>query len=153
MIRFFGILLRISLEPRKMGGYATYFLEEPVIEMGSAYYCKLRGYLPWAKSIMSLVRFKQIRSTFHPETGTRMCGDKCHQLRYIIRMFNDVAKRTFNLGPDAAFDEGGVVMRSYYCPVCQYNKDKPDKDYRCATIAALCSCGSGSNSRRTAIMT
>ena len=25
MIRFLGILLRISLEPRKMGGYSSYF--------------------------------------------------------------------------------------------------------------------------------
>ena len=127
MIRFFGILLRISLEPRKMGGYITYFSEEPVIAMGSTYRCKLRGYEPWAKRIMSLVRFKQIRSAFHPETGTSLCGDKCHQLRYIIRMFNDVAKKTFIMGPDVAFDEGGVAMRSRYCPVRQYNKDKPDK--------------------------
>ena len=42
-------------------------------------------------------------------------------------MFNDVAKKTFHLGPDVAFDEGGVAMRSRYCPVRQYNKDKPDK--------------------------
>ena len=127
MIRFFGILLRISLEPRKMGGYTTYFSDESVIAMGSTYRCKLRGYEPWAKRIMTLVRFKQIRSAFHPETGTSLCGDKCHQLRYIIRMFNDVAKKTFHLGPDVAFDEGGVAMRSRYCPVRQYNKDKPDK--------------------------
>jgi Transposase IS4 len=26
-----------------------------------------------------------------------------------------------------AFDEGGVGCRSRYCPVCQYNKDKPQK--------------------------
>ena len=33
----------------------------------------------------------------------------------------------FCLGPDAAFNEGRVSMRSYYCPVQHYNKDKPDK--------------------------
>ena len=25
------------------------------------------------------------------------------------------------------FDEGGIAMRSRYCPVRQYNKDKPNK--------------------------
>ena len=42
-------------------------------------------------------------------------------------MFNDTAKKTFCLGPHTAFDEGGVAMRSRYCPVRQYNNDKPDK--------------------------
>ena len=37
MIRFFGIMLRISLEPRKMGGYTSYFLEDPVVMLGSGY--------------------------------------------------------------------------------------------------------------------
>ena len=31
------------------------------------------------------------------------------------------------MGVEASFDEGGVPMRSRYCPVRQYNKDKPDK--------------------------
>ena len=127
MISFFGILLRISLEPRKMGGYSSYFAEEPVIGMGNQYYCKLRGYHPCTRDIISLVRFRQIRSAFHPETGNSLCSDKCYQLRYIIHMFNDTAKKTFCLGPHTAFDEGGVAMRSRYCPVRQYNNDKPDK--------------------------
>ena len=42
-------------------------------------------------------------------------------------MFNDKAKHVFNLGPNVSFDEGGVAMRSRYCPVRQYNKDKPEK--------------------------
>ena len=42
-------------------------------------------------------------------------------------MFNDKAKRVFNLGPDASFDERGVTMRSRYCSVRQYNKDKPER--------------------------
>ena len=98
MIGLFGILLSISLEPRKMGGYIIYFSEEPVITMVGKYRCKLRGYEPWAKRITSLIRFK-MRSAFHQENETSLCGDKCHQLRYIIRMFNNVTKKTFNLGP------------------------------------------------------
>ena len=68
---------------------------------------------------MPLVWFKQIRLAFHPEAGESSCHDKCHQLRYFIRMFNDMAKQIFALGPHAAFDEGGVAMRSRYCPVQQ----------------------------------
>ena len=127
MIRFFGIMLRISLEPRKMGGYLSYFTENPTVHIGDGYSIELRGFDPWAKEIMSLVRFKQIRSAFHPEAETSMCNDKCHQLRYFIRMFNSKAKNVFSLGPNVSFDEGGIAMRSRYCPVRQYNKDKPDK--------------------------
>ena len=127
MIRFFGIMLRISLEPRKMGGYCSYFTENPVITIGDGYSIQLRGYEPWAKDIMTLVRFKQIRSAFHPEADKSLCNDKCHQLRYLIRLFNKRAKEVFSLGANVSFDEGGIAMRSRYCPVRMYNKDKPDK--------------------------
>ena len=127
MIRFFGIMLRISLEPRKMGGYSTYFADNTTLHLDSNYSVKLRGYNAWAKEIMPLICFKQIRSAFHPEAGESECGDKCHQLRYFIRMFNYMAKEVFHLGPNVSFDEGGVAMRSRYCPVRQYNKDKPEK--------------------------
>ena len=127
MIRFFGIMLRISLEPRRMGGYTSYFQDNPTITLSTGYSVQLRGFDAWAKDVMPLIRFKQIRGAFHPETGTSQCGDKCHQLRYFIRRFNECAKKTFNLGPNVSFDEGGVAMRSRYCPVRQYNKDKPNK--------------------------
>ncbi len=93
MIRFFGILLKISLEPRKMGGHVSYFTENPAVRIGDGYTVELRGYNSWAKEVMSLIRFKQIRSAFHPEAGESACQDKCHQLRFFIRMFNDMAKR------------------------------------------------------------
>ena len=128
MVRFFGIMLRISMEPRKMGGYASYFQDPPVIRLGVSYSVRLTGFDPWAREIMTLLRFKQIRSAFHPEAGrSELTGDKCHQLRYFIRTFNERARHIFHLGPNASFDEGGVPMRSRYCPVRMYNKDKPDK--------------------------
>lgn len=127
MVRFFGIMLRISMEPRKMGGYTSYFQENPLVNLASGYSVQLRGFDPWAKEVMPLIRFKQIRGAFHPEAGLSMCGDKCHQLRYFIRRFNEKAKQIFHLGPNASFDEGGIAMRSRYCPVRQYNKDKPNK--------------------------
>ena len=109
-----------------MGGYCTYFTDASTIHLDSDYFIQLRGYNAWAKEIMPLIRFKQIRSAFHPEAGQSQCGDKCHQLRYFIRMYNYMAKKVFHIGPNVSFDEGGVAMRSRYCPVRQYNKDKPE---------------------------
>ena len=127
MIRFFGIMLRISLEPRKMGGYETYFVESKSVHLGHGYELQLRGYHAWAKDVMPLVWFQQIRSALRPEADVTDKYDKCAQLRFFIRRFNAKAREVFNLGTEASFDEGGVPMRSRYCPVRQYNKDKPDK--------------------------
>ena len=76
---------------------------------------------------MPLIRFKQIRSAFHPETRESECYDKCHQLQYFTRIYNYMAKEVFHLGPNVLFDKGGVAMRSRYYLVRQYNKDKPEK--------------------------
>ena len=38
-----------------------------------------------------------------------------------------MARDVFYLGPNVLFDEGRIAMRSRYCPVRQYNKDKPEK--------------------------
>ena len=81
MVRFFGILLRISLEPRKMGGYESHFSENNTITLAIGYISILRGYNGWAKEIMSLVRLKQIRSAFRPEFHRNDVTDKCYQLR------------------------------------------------------------------------
>ena len=127
MIHFFGIMLRISLEPRKMGGYESYFTEQQSITAANGYSTSLRGYHAWAKDIMSLLRFKQIRSAFRSECNRYDPNDKCYQLRWFIRQFNYMARKIFHLGPNASFDEGGIPMRSRFCPVRQYNKDKPAK--------------------------
>ena len=127
MIHFFGIMLRISLEPRKMGGYKSYFTEQHSITAANGYSTSLRGYHAWAKDVMSLLRFKQIRSAFRSECDRYDPNDKCYQLRWFIRQFNFMARKVFHLGPNASFDEGGIPMRSRFCPVRQYNKDKPAK--------------------------
>ena len=127
MVHFFGILLQISLEPCKMEGDGSYFVENQSLTLASGYTASLRGYNAWAKDIMSLVRFKQIRSAFRSECHQYDINDKCYQLRWFIGHFNYMAKKTFDLGPNASFDEGGIAMRSRFCPVCQYNKDKPAK--------------------------
>ena len=106
------------MDPRKMGGYVSYFQEVPLIHMGVGYSIRLGGFKPWSKEIMTLVWFNQIRSSFHPKEGTsELTGDKCHQLRFFIRIFNQRTCQVFQLRPNASFDEGGVPMRSRYCPV------------------------------------
>ena len=48
------------------------------------------------------------------------------QLIFMILCINRAATRTFDLDQNTDFDEGGIVTRSHFCCVCQYNKDKPE---------------------------
>ena len=66
--------MRISINPPKIGGYPSYFVEDNMIHLGYVYYAQLRGYDVWIKYIMTIIRLKQIRSEFHPESGTSFCG-------------------------------------------------------------------------------
>jgi Transposase IS4 len=79
---------------------------------------------------MSLERFRQVRSSFHPEDkSVASMGeqDKCYQLRHAINTFNVAALNMRHIPGKLSFDEGGCACRSRFCPVRQYNKDKPDK--------------------------
>eukprot|EP00957_Ditylum_brightwellii_P111826 8529425-Ditylum_brightwellii.AAC.1 len=38
MVCFFGILLRISMEPRRMYGYASYFQDDHFLNLGHGYH-------------------------------------------------------------------------------------------------------------------
>ncbi|CAB9531382.1 unknown protein [Seminavis robusta] len=128
---FLGILLKISLSPTDGGGYAAYFEKEDI----TINYCNHRepkainDSAGWAYQYMTLLRFKQIRSAFHPEDKEMGGGssDKCYQLRRAINSTNSASKSIFEAGSHCAFDEGGVACRSRFCPVRQYNKDKPNK--------------------------
>eukprot|EP00957_Ditylum_brightwellii_P012990 981617-Ditylum_brightwellii.AAC.1 len=81
----------------------------------NGYLQEFNTYSSWAEEIMSLGRFRQIKSAYHPETGTSAVGDKCHQPRYLIQKINKAAKETFHFGPCMAFDEGGVATCSRFC--------------------------------------
>ncbi|CAB9525639.1 unknown protein [Seminavis robusta] len=128
---FLGIMLKISLMPIDMGGYPAYFRDNDV----AINYNKkeqprqIKNTKGWAYQYMSLIRFKQIRSAFHPECKSMAGegGDKCYQLRRCINTVNRASKSTFDAGCWCSFDEGGVACRSRFCPCRQYNKDKPDK--------------------------
>ena len=69
-----------------------------MIQLGHGYYVQLRVYSAWVKYVITLIRFKYIHSVFHTESGTYFCEEKCHQMCYFIRMFNDKSKMIFVLG-------------------------------------------------------
>ena len=102
-------------------------MEDYIIHLGRGYFVQLGDYDAWGKDVMTLIRFKQILSDFHPEVGISFCGYNFHQLRYIIYILNDKPKIIFFLGDNGSFDEEGNVMRSRYYPVKMYNKSKTDK--------------------------
>ena len=53
----------INIELRKMEGYVSYFQEPLFMNI----VVKLYGFSNWAKDIIILDRFNQIRAVFHPE--------------------------------------------------------------------------------------
>ena len=124
MYRFLGILLKISLSPIDGGGYEAYFKSENKFICG----VEIQNTCGFAIRYMSITRFKQIRAALHPENSVyAMGGDKCYQLRSTLRQINQCALQVFEVGPELTFDEGGIACRSRFCPVRQYNKDKPQK--------------------------
>ena len=127
MYHFLGICLKMSIDNQATGGYASYFEEKLSIAAAHNVNIEVTGRVGWAAHYMSINRYKYIRSAFHPEIGTSVVKDKCHQLRAAIKQLNRAAKTSFKPGPRMSFDEGGVPMRSRFCPVRMYNKDKPDK--------------------------
>ena len=108
-----------------MGGYLSYFVEDPTIRLGRGYSVQLGGYDVWGGYFMTLIKFKQKFSAYHPEIIKYFCGDKCHKMHYFICMINDKAKIIFVLGDHGDFDQMGIVVRVRYYFVRMYNKDKP----------------------------
>ena len=131
MYRFLGIMLRMSITPVDGGGYKSYFSirnRKVSFSRHSLGDLEISDTAGFAHKYMSLQRFQQIRGSFHPEDKSVLSGgDKCYQIRYIMNSFNAASKQTWYVPGDVTFDEGGVGCRSRYCPVRQYNKDKPQK--------------------------
>ena len=73
---------------------------------------------------MTLIRLKKIFSTFHPESGNYLVGDKYCQLCCVIHVFNDKSKIIFVPCQNSAFYEVGIDIMIWYCPIRIYNKDK-----------------------------
>jgi len=135
MHRFLGIILRISITPQDGGGYPAYFADHNTsVRYSTSSSETLPASMGFVAAMpsefrMSLNRFKQIRGAFHPEDKLSANGvqDKCYQLRAAMNELNACSLANFVPEANLAFDEGGVACRSRYCPVRQYNKDKPDK--------------------------
>ena len=130
MVRFLGLILMMSLRPVDAGGYAAHFqTTNRVYNIGMAHpVIEIKDSAGWASKYMKLGRFRQIRGAFHlDEKSSQRGGDKCYQLRKILTAVNAGSKQSFRVPRDLAFDEGGIGCRSRYCPVRQYNKDKPQK--------------------------
>ena len=126
MYRFLGVMLQISLSPRDSGGYPAYFRKTNKTILDT----EIQDTVGFAGKYMELWRFKQIRSAFHPEDKALASmgeADKCYQLRHAINTFNTAASNLRHIPGHVSFDEGGVMCKSRFCPVRQYNKDKPDK--------------------------
>ena len=129
MMNFFGIMLRMSLNPIDYGGYQAYFNKSDIeVQIDSETTIKAFSTGRWASDIMDLRRYKIIRMAFHPEDRlARECGDKCYHVRYLMRQFKSAAKASFIPGRDIAFDEGGIGSRHRLNPIRQFNHNKPQK--------------------------
>ena len=103
MVRFYGVMLHMSIEPCHLGGYEDYFKPTSYARVGHGYNVKLVGYGGWAGRIITLACFFQIRPAFHPEAGNSAVGNRCHQLSYLIRSVNNAASNNFDPGPTVAF--------------------------------------------------
>ena len=91
------------------GGYMVYWRDKNHrIRLKNGQYLELSGTTGWAKDIMPLWRFKQIRVAFHPadkEIESGNGGDKCYMLRTALENLNQASKNTFNVGYRMTLDE------------------------------------------------
>lgn len=115
MVRFLGILLKISLQPVDGGGYPAYFATcDRTVEIAGGEKLKIIGSKGFINCLspafrMSVNRFKQIRGAFHPEskeTGN-FSADKCYQLRAAINELNAAARCNFIPESRFSFAKGG----------------------------------------------
>lgn len=135
MYRFLGILLKISLSPIDGGGYEAYFDETDKSICGLV----IRRSAGFASKHMKMWRSKQIWGSFHPvDQIAGEAGDKAYRLRHAINQFNNAAHKSFHIGLQNVFDEGGILCRSRRCPIRMYNPQKPDK-FRVEFFILACS--------------
>ena len=114
MYHFLGICLKMSIENQATGGYASYFQEKLCIAAAFNVNIEVSRRVGWAARYMTINRYKYIRSAFHPEIGSSVVKDKCHQLRAAIKQLNRAAKKYFKPGPRMSFDEAIMSIRNTY---------------------------------------
>ena len=77
--------------------------------------------------IMSVKRFKIIRSTFHPEARyDRNVGDELPRTTFHTTI-QKIASDSFIPGTDMAFYECGIASQHHLKPVRMFNASKPQQ--------------------------
>lgn len=134
MFHFWGIVLKMSIENHQLRWINAYFCQSIEIFSKPGGSTKISDFSSQSLDNITENHFQQIRAALHTESGISSVGDKCHQLRVVIKSSNKHAKTGFMLTHECLFDEGGIASKLRHNPVCQYNSSKPDK-YR---INSLC---------------
>ena len=73
-------MLKISVYDNNLGGYDSYWKDNVCIQAGLDYNINLSNHYPWAKEVITKVRFTQIRSVFRPESDRTKVGDNITSL-------------------------------------------------------------------------
>jgi hypothetical protein len=63
MVNFLGIVLKISVDNKELGGYKSYFTQYLSVILSRTYYVELKDYAAW---VMSLCHFMRIHASIHP---------------------------------------------------------------------------------------
>ena len=100
MIHFFGMVLNMSIDDRRVGGYTGYLYDEIFTDLAENYSINIKGFMSWAKDVMTICLFKQIHFAFCPKLHFTTNRDMCHQHCYAINKLNNTEKHTFIHGID-----------------------------------------------------
>jgi hypothetical protein len=129
MFHTLGMILKISLVNICLGGLKAYFNPIKKLYISCDEVIELRTIeMNWTYERLTYKCFLQIRAALHSEDGVLEIGNKCHKLRAAIQFLNEHAKKSFILGREILFDEGGILSNPHYNPVWQYNASKHNKN-------------------------
>jgi len=118
MFHTLGMILKMNLVNICLGGLKAYFNPIKKLYISCDEVIELRTIeMNWTYERLTYKFFLQIRAALHSEDGVLEIGNKCHQLRAAIQFLNEHAKKSFILGREISFDEGGKASKSCYNPV------------------------------------
>ncbi len=75
-MNYLGVILKMSIDNRQLGGYVSYFKASDIVHCSSTEAVQLTHYHPWAREVFNLCCFKQIRAAMHPELGHTEINDE-----------------------------------------------------------------------------
>ncbi len=105
MIHWHGVILKMSMDNCKVGGFKSYFSPPEKSCLSSTHMHTVNDFPAWETKVFSICRFKQIHAVFHSEVGFSTIGYKCHQLHHMINSLNKAGKRTFIPGKWMSFNK------------------------------------------------